>query len=220
MNWKEISLMEELQNNAFPALQNVFYDGWSIRFGGGFTYRVNCANPMYPEYLDLEEKVEYVENLYRDSDLDLCIFKVHAGMDPDRAQRLDEMLEARGYTRDRDGNIFVCDLTVFEQKERHEVRVEPHMEEEWLGGFLHMNGTTGKQWSAASEMLKNIHYPILAASMWEDGRIVAAGLGVMERGYVGLYDIYVDSSCRGRGCRRWITSSLSGSSDCHTLRTK
>ena len=49
MNHQEISFYEELQCNAFPALQNVMYDGWSVRFGGGFTYRVNCANAMYPE---------------------------------------------------------------------------------------------------------------------------------------------------------------------------
>jgi ribosomal protein S18 acetylase RimI-like enzyme len=29
--------------------------------------------------------------------------------------------------------------------------------------------------------------------------VVAVGLGVLERGYVGLYDIYVDASCRRRG---------------------
>ena len=57
MNRREILLYEELQTNAFPALQTVMYDGWSVRFGGGFTYRVNCANPMYPEALPGAEKV-------------------------------------------------------------------------------------------------------------------------------------------------------------------
>lgn len=65
MNKQEISFYEELQCNAFPALQNVMYDGWSVRFGGGFTYRVNCANPMYPETLPAREKIEYTESLYR-----------------------------------------------------------------------------------------------------------------------------------------------------------
>ena len=61
MNRWEILLYEELQTNAFPALQTVMYDGWSVRFGGGFTYRVNCANPMYPETLPGAEKVRYTE---------------------------------------------------------------------------------------------------------------------------------------------------------------
>ena len=69
----EISFYEELQCNAFPALQNVMYDGWSVRFGGGFTYRVNCANAMYPEVLPAKEKVQYVESLYRQSGLGLHI---------------------------------------------------------------------------------------------------------------------------------------------------
>ena len=51
MDRAQIEFFEELQSNAFPALQTVMYDGWSVRFGGGFTYRVNDANPMYPERL-------------------------------------------------------------------------------------------------------------------------------------------------------------------------
>ena len=71
MNQQEISFYEELQCNAFPALQNVMYDGWSVRFGGGFTYRVNCANAMYPEALPARDKVQYVESLYRQSGLSM-----------------------------------------------------------------------------------------------------------------------------------------------------
>ena len=47
MTQAEIRFLEELQTNAFPALQTVMYDGWSVRFGGGFTYRVagHISNP-------------------------------------------------------------------------------------------------------------------------------------------------------------------------------
>lgn len=81
MDQQEITFYEELQCNAFPALQNVMYDGWSVRFGGGFTYRVNCANAMYPETLPAREKAEYVEKMYRESGLSMSIFKLHEGMD-------------------------------------------------------------------------------------------------------------------------------------------
>jgi len=196
---ESVLFLEELQSNAFPALQTVMYDGWSIRFGGGFTYRVNCANPMYPETLPVGEKVEYVENLYRESGLSMAIFKLHEGMEPQRLRECESGLDAMGYGTERRGNIFLCDLSAFDRKPQAEVRVDTVMDDVWLDGFLTMNGTADAQRAAAISMLKNIHYPIAAASIWEDGKMIACGLGVAERGYIGLYDIYVAESCRRRG---------------------
>lgn len=86
--------------------------------------------------------------------------------------------------------------------------VSGDMTDEWLDGFLTMNGTIDAQRSAASAMLKNIHEPIAAASIVENGKMVACGLGVLERGHVGLYDIYVDASCRRRGLGRDICAAI------------
>lgn len=199
MNQQEISFYEELQSNAFPALQTVMYDGWSVRFGGGFTYRVNCANPMYPESLDAAEKVAYVEALYRRSDLSMSIFKLHEGMDPAQCAACQAYLDQLGYDTQRRGNIFLCELADFDQTPNAVVNVADTMDDAWLEGFLTMNGTADAQRTAAMTMLKSIHYPIAAASIWEEGRMVACGLGVIERGNVGLYDIFVDASCRRRG---------------------
>ena len=208
LNKQEISFYEELQSNAFPALQTVQYDGWAVRFGGGFTYRVNCANPMYPEVLPVEEKLEFVEQLYRESDLSLSIVKLHVGMEQGRLEKCEEILAAKGYERKRDGNIFVCDLKTFENTPRTEVVVYEEMSDDWLEGFLTMNGTAPRQKAAAAGMLKNIHYPIAAAAIYEDGKMIACGLGVLERGHVGLYDIYVDAACRRRGLGGDICSAI------------
>lgn len=199
MNNAEIVLYEELQANAFPALQTVQYDGWAVRFGGGFTYRVNCANPMYGEQLSAAEKIEYVEKLYQASDLSLSIFKLHQGMEALQLERCEKILEEKGYDRLRDGNIFVCDLESFDKTPETQVVVSEVMTDQWLDGFLTMNGTAETQRQAAGQMLKNIHYPIAAAGIYEDGRMIACGLGVIERGHVGLYDIFVDAGCRRRG---------------------
>ena len=56
--------------------------------------------------------------------------------------------------------------------------------------------------------LRSDHYPIAAASIVENGKMVACGLGVLERGHVGLYDIYVDASCRRRGLGRDICAAI------------
>ncbi len=191
-----IEFWEELQCNAFPALQTILYDGWSIRFGGGFTYRVNCANPMYPGTLPLEEKLQYAEDAYRRSGLDKAIVKLHDGMGTDAAA-CDEILDRWGYGTERSGNLFICDLTAQPAGTSEGVQLEQTPTDLWLGQFLDMNGTRdSRQRDAAFHMLKNIWQPTIAASIVQDGKMVACGLGVVERGCVGLYDIFVDPACR------------------------
>lgn len=219
MNQREICFFEELQANAFPALSTVQYDGWAVRFGGGFTYRVNCANPMYPEQLPVGEKIDYVEGLYQNSALDKSIFKLHVGMEPERLEQAEQILTEKGYDRLRDGNIFICNLNQFDKAPNTEVVVSPVMTDDWLDGFLSMNGTPQNQRSAAATMLKNIQYPIAAAAIYEDGNMIACGLGVVERGHVGLYDIYVDSSCRRRGLGGDVCTAIMNvgkNQGCHT----
>lgn len=208
MDQQEISFFEELQSNAFPALQTIMYDGWSVRFGGGFTYRVNCANPMYPEHLSPEEKIPYVEELYRNSGLSMAIFKMHEGMDRDRLEACQTILDRMNYGTERDGNIFVCDLAAFDRQPKVPVVTLSTMSDDWLDGFLTMNGTADAQREAAIKMLKNIPCPIAASAIWENGKMVACGLGVIERGHVGLYDIFVDASCRRRGLGADICTAI------------
>ena len=208
MDRQEILFYEELQNNAFPALQNLMYDGWSVRFGGGFTYRVNCANPMYEERLPMAEKIGYAEGLYRDSGLSMAIFKLHEGMEADRLEAAEKLLDTKGYATERRGNIFLCDLAAFSYEPKTAVNIQRQMDDAWLSGFLTMNGTQDAQREAAMAMLKNIRCPIFAASISEGGRMVACGLGVMERGNVGLYDIFVDAACRRRGLGADICAAI------------
>ena len=220
MDHDEILRYEELQHNAFPALRTVMYDGWAIRFGGNFTYRVNDANPMYASTLPVQEKVAYAEELYRGSGLEKAIFKIHEGMAPEDAQLLDSVLEARGYEKDRHGRIQVCPLQDFRLwPNAPQTTIEPFMTDRWLEGFLTMNGTPEDQKAAAKEMLSSIVYPIAAASVWEDGEMIACGLGVLERGYVGLYDIYVDANHRRQGLGQDICSAIMQAGKargCHT----
>lgn len=191
-----IPFWEELQSNAFPALQTVFYDGWSVRFGGGFTYRVNCADPMYPGVLPAEEKLRYVEDAYRRSGLGKVIVKLHDGMGQEAAT-CDAVLDSWGYRTERSGNLFICDLTAQPAGTTDGVDLADTPSDAWLGQFLDMNGTTDPQARAAAfQMLKNIWYPTIAVSIVQDGKMVACGLGVCERGCVGLYDIFVDPACR------------------------
>ena len=57
-------------------------------------------------------------------------------------------------------------------------------------------------------MFKAIPKETIVAFIEIDGRMVASGLGILDRGHIGLYAIYVDASCRHKHFARAICSSI------------
>jgi hypothetical protein len=56
--------IEEASLNAWPALQHLLFDGWTMRFSKGFTKRANSVNPLFVSHLNTPEKVDRCERLY------------------------------------------------------------------------------------------------------------------------------------------------------------
>ena len=57
-------------------------------------------------------------------------------------------------------------------------------------------------------MFKAIPKETIVACIEIEGRMVASGLGILDRGHIGLYAIYVDASCRRKHFARAICSSI------------
>ncbi len=85
--------IEEVTFNAWPALQQLFYDGWLLRFGAGYTKRSNSANVLYPGVLNLDEKIDHCAAWYAERELP-PIFRLTSATAP---AGLDHKLEQRGY---------------------------------------------------------------------------------------------------------------------------
>ena len=57
-------------------------------------------------------------------------------------------------------------------------------------------------------MFKAIPKETIVAKVEIDGRMVASGLGILDRDHIGLYAIYVDVSCRRKNFARAICSTI------------
>ena len=49
--------IEEAALNSWPALKQVWFDGWALRFANGYTKRANSVNCIHDSTLDLESKI-------------------------------------------------------------------------------------------------------------------------------------------------------------------
>ena len=225
-----IKYMEEMALNAWPSHMSELYDGWIIRYSHNYTYRTNSVEQLGKSTLPLDEKIAFCEDAYRAHGTPAS-FKINPLTDPD----FEKMLEDRGYELKHKTDTMVGALSemnpldaIYEEHEfenrlcgmpsamrfegsEDEVNVlmQPVITDEWIAGFFHLNGTSEPLLRRiVPAMFKAIPKNTVVCSVECDGHMVASGLGIFDREYIGIYGIYVSPSCRKRGYARAICSAL------------
>lgn len=78
----------------------------------------------------------------------------------------------------------------------------------WLEGFAAANGAGTPYRSIHDQIVLSIAMPTAFATIFEKGKAIGFGLAVYERRAIGLFDIVVAPSNRGRGKGRALTNAL------------
>ena len=201
-----ITTMEELSLNAWASLQTMLYDGWVIRFANGYTKRANSVNPLYSSNIDLEEKLQFCDSLYREKNLP-AVFKLTRAVHP---HDLDDRLAERGYQKDSLTSVQTVDLEVSDLQVPLTSELQESLSDDWLGNFCAMSAISEAQTETLREILLNIIPRRCFVSLTSNGRVVACGLGVLQSGYIGLFDIVTDPNFRRRGYGQQVVTSILG----------
>ena len=196
--------MEELSLNAWPAHQTLLYDGWVLRFADGYTKRANSINPLYPSTIDLVEKIAFCESIYQERKLGV-VYKLTSASRPGD---LDETLSERGYGKDSPTSVQVLELGSGDVWLARNTDLIESLSDQWLDSFCRMSAVDDRRRGALQRILLNILPHHCFASLMMDGKVIAAGLGVLQAGYIGLFDIVVDPKFRSRGYGQQIVESI------------
>ncbi|MGF7059502.1 GNAT family N-acetyltransferase [Brassicibacter mesophilus] len=191
----KVRFMEELSMNAWPSLQTKLLDGWVLRFSNGYTKRANSINPIYHSKEDINNKVDHCEQIYRNKNMRV-VFKMTNEAFP---ESLDCILQEKGYEIIDNTSVQTLDLSRFTGVNLSNIIVEEDFSEEWLTNYCLTNSVNERNKETLRDMLRSIGTNKYFASLRVDGKIVAYGLGVLEREHMGLFDIVVDKEYRGRG---------------------
>lgn len=226
---QKIKLIEELSLNAWPSHKIELYDGWLIRFSHNYTYRTNSVEQVGASSISVDEKIEYCESVYRNFRTPVS-FKINPLIDPS----FDAFLAKRGYTVRHRTDVMLLELDdtnfhpyprIAEEYEFYGrnsglpswidypndtiVSLRDTITDEWIQGLFRLNGTVNPILRRiVPSMYKAIPKETIVASVEQDGRMVASGLGILDRGYLGLYAIYVEPGCRRRKYARSICSAI------------
>jgi GNAT superfamily N-acetyltransferase len=187
--------IEERSFNAWPALQTIHYDGWLLHFANGYTNRANSVKPIYPSVEEVSQKIAFCETAYG-AQGQKTVFKMTDFVQP---ANLDGLLAERGYDIVTPTSVQVCDLDGIASPTLDSVTMDAHPADPWLDAFCRLNNPPTQHVPTMRQMLHSIVPARCFVALHHQGSVAAVGLGVLERGFIGLFDVAADERLRRQG---------------------
>jgi ribosomal protein S18 acetylase RimI-like enzyme len=193
--------LEELSLNSSAPPGQLLYDGWILRLQPGKAKRARSVNPVFASTLPLDEKIAYCERLYGRAGVP-ALFRITPFATPGH---LDAELERRGYGK--------FDVTAVEGATLDPARfragdAQPVALPDWVEMVGELRGSPRDQRDGHRERLAAALLPAVRLAIREEGRIVAAGMTVIEGDAAGLFDIVTHPQARRRGLGRRLVCAL------------
>jgi hypothetical protein len=161
--------------NAWPALHNVVYDDWIVRFSEGLTRRANSVNPLRSTARADGASIQLFENLFRTQELPL-IFRIPTLLDP----AVDRGLERLGFTAEGESCVIYADIAAVDSKPDAAVEVSSRVDEDWLNAMNLMQKRTEEQSEIFDHIVLSIALPAGYATLREGDEVVAQAYGVIH----------------------------------------
>ena len=198
-----IRLIEELSLNAWPAPRQMLLDGWVLRFAGGYTRRANSVHILGRGERPSEGKIAECERVYQREGLP-CVFKMTRAA----GEELESELAGRGYSRSESVSIQTLDLGGRDFAGDGQVQMAAAYEQAWGDAYAQVNSVRPALRPAMDAILRGIVPERRFAIVQADGQPVSAGLAVLERGWVGLFDIVTRADQRRNGHATCVINTL------------
>jgi GNAT superfamily N-acetyltransferase len=207
-----LSRVEDAGINASAPREQLWIDGWLVRFSPGKAKRARCVQAVASGRLSVELKLERCVALYAKVGLRPYVRVTPFSQPPG----LDERLAALGMERIDDTRVMVTPLVSSarahgdaEEALASEVRFQPIDSDafaEWVGD---QRGSSSTERQAHAERLRASPVTYRATLLIDaSGVPVAGGQVAIEDDLVGLYDIFTAESARGRGLARTLCRQL------------
>jgi len=121
---------------------------------------------------------------------------------------LDDKLSAKGYRKDSPTSVQVMNLEAVSPEVGQETKLNKAMSDEWLDNFCRMSAVTESNRETLKQILHNIIPQHRFAMLKSEDKVIACGLGVLQSGYIGLFDIVSDGGFRNRGYGRQLVKNI------------
>lgn len=200
-----IKKIEDMSLNAWPSHKMELYDGWILRFSYFYTHRTNSVEQFGTSTLPWREKIPYCEKEYKRLGTP-AIFKISPLVSPD----FDYTLENRGYEIQHTTDVMTLHLADAAPNIPYgDVSFTEEIPDIWIYSLFSLKGMSNPiHRSVVPSMYRAIPKETICASVQKSGQIIATGLGILDRDYIGIYAIHVKEQYRRQGLARQICAGL------------
>lgn len=203
---KLIRLIEELAANSWPAYVQQRLGTWMLRANMNVTKRANSVytGGSFPE---CREWMDVVEDFYRRRSLLPCFHISEAS-----PAELDGILDARGYRK-----VFECCTMVAScsevmarsaETDKFTSEFAGEASSEWIYDFMRLEDYSPDRYEGYVHIFSAIGPKKAFVSLRDQGKLIALGTVVVERGWACLSNIVVDAQHRGKGAATALLRSL------------
>jgi len=190
----ELLQLERLTLRAWPALEEVEYDGWHLRAAQGYTGRANAVAPLAAGRLDLATKIAHCEQWYAARGLP-AKFRVTPFSQPGN---LDATLAGRGFARVEDMMVMTAKLGAAKSDSVAGTTVELSLDE-WFAG------KSAPVQRAIFERIQPAHWLL----GWRcNDQLVGRVLGIVEDSWLGVFNLSVVPAQQRKGFGRALMRAL------------
>ena len=189
--------------NAWPSFDYQIYDGWILRLAKGYSKRANSASPLVAGGAPRRRLVDLMVAQFAAANV-RPTFRLTSLEDAG----VDDACSRAAASGDRADAVLLAMISDELHRRSRPSLLEPKVATRWVRETARSYGGEKAErcdphrHRVAHPPARGLRHPRL------DDRHVAWGLGVVERGYVGLYDIVVAPELRGIGLGRRIVTSL------------
>lgn len=214
MDERRLSRVEDAGLNASAPPQQIWMDGWLLRFNPGKAKRARCINAMAEGRQPLADKLRRAAAIYAEHSLPMVLRITPFTQPPGLGQQL----AACGYAQLDDTRVMIC--TALPQRQPPALPTGTQWvalsAADYAQAVGSLRGTPADQRAAHAQRL--VHSPVpyqgYAIVRSADQAVLACGQFAREADLVGLYDVYTDPEHQNQGlaaavCERLLAISSS-----------
>jgi GNAT superfamily N-acetyltransferase len=201
-----LSRVEDAGLNASAPAQQLWIDGWLVRFSPGKAKRARCINALASGRLPIAERLSVCARVFAAAELPLIV-RVTPFTEP---VALDAWLQQQGMRRFDDTRVMVLESLPDFKKAPDDsnstiqaIGLEAFAQR--IGG---LRGSHLAQRQAHAERLLNSPVPFFAFQLHVNGDLVACGQIALDGDIAGLYDVFTVEAFRGRGFAKLLCRHL------------
>jgi ribosomal protein S18 acetylase RimI-like enzyme len=204
-----LSRIEDAGINASAPREQLWVDGWLVRFSPGKAKRARCVQAVAAGRLPLEERLQRCLAIYAEAGLQpyfrITPFSQPGGLDKLLAERgLERIDDTRVMVAALDAGTSALDAGSDARPAFHSVDGDAYAD--WVG---RQRGSPPEARAAHAERLRQSPVPCCALTIVDAaGETIVGGQLVVEDDLAGLYDVFSAEAARGRGLARALCREL------------